>query len=118
MIDARGTAIGLDLLICRSQHIFAAYLVIQALRIYASDSPWLPGIASVAVLAPCLTACFELSQSRSASHIDTHGRSRGPSLRRGFVVLTIISTMTSSDSSIPHFSGFRWLPYTFDYAAG
>jgi len=86
------------------------------LRTCASDSPWLRGIATVVILAPLLTACFELAQSRSASYSDSSGRSRGPSLRRGSVVLTIIGTITSSDSLAPLPSGFRCIPYTFSYA--
>src|ERR1039458_7656012 len=40
------------------------------LRTYALDSSWLLGIVFAGVLAPCLKACFQLSQSRNASFIE------------------------------------------------
>src|ERR1700679_3878370 len=56
------------------------------LRTYASDSSWLPGIAFAGVLAPCLMACFELSQSRSTSFIENMTEAEG--LPSGEVLLS------------------------------
>jgi len=89
-----------------------------ALRIYASDSPWLPDIAFAGVLVPFLTACFELSQSRSTSSLEN--MTEAEALSSGEVLLSSPSSvsMASSDSLSPHRSYFRRIPYVFTYAVG